>query len=62
MSRHIIRDGGFIDINLTLRGPLEARLNGHAAARGVRPDILVAVLIEHVLREDLIDAVLDDGK
>lgn len=62
MSRHVIRDGGFIDINLTLRGPLEERLNSHAGARDLRPDVLVARIVEHILREDLVAAVLDDGK
>ena len=48
-----------IDIELQLRGPLAARLASAAFERRVKPAELLADIIETVLTDDLIAAVVD---
>lgn len=50
-----------IDIELTLKGPLAAVLIRHAGKRNRAPVELLADIIEAVLGDDIVDAVLDDG-
>jgi hypothetical protein len=52
--------GVILMIETELRPPLSATLLAHADRRGVAPGELLASLIEAVLGDDLIDAVLDD--
>lgn len=54
-------DGVEIQIVLTLRGPLADSLTGAANDRERDPAELLADIIETVLGEKLIDAVLDDA-
>lgn len=51
-----------IDIELTLRGRLARMLTAHAERRRKGPAELLSDLIEAVLNDDLVNAVLDDGK
>lgn len=50
-----------IDMELQLRGELSATLLKEAQSRGVKPIDLMADIINTVLRENLVKAVLDDG-
>jgi hypothetical protein len=55
------KNGGVIlMIETELRPPLSATLLAHAERRGIAPVELLASLIETLLGDDLIDAVLDD--
>lgn len=49
-----------IDINMTLNGPLSDTLIAAAAKRGREPAEVFADIVEVVLGDDLVDAVLDD--
>lgn len=53
--------GPEIDIELTLRGPLAATLRLHAARRRRKPVDVLADILEAVLGDDIVDAVLDDS-
>lgn len=50
-----------LDIELTLRGDLAQTLLDHAKRRGRAPVELLASIVQFVLRDDLVDAVIDDG-
>jgi hypothetical protein len=50
-----------ITVDMTLKGPLAATLLRHAKRRKVRPIDLMADIVEAVLGDDIVDAVLDDG-
>lgn len=50
-----------LDVELTLRGDLAQTLLDHAKRRGRAPVELLASIIQFVLRDDLVDAVIDDG-
>jgi hypothetical protein len=55
------KNGGVIlMIETELRPPLSATLLCHAERRGIAPVALLADLVEVLLGDDLIDAVLDD--
>jgi hypothetical protein len=54
------RSSGDLDLAMTLRGPLAALLTLHATRLQRRPVDLLADLIERVLTDDLVDAVLDE--
>lgn len=58
-ARH---DALVIDIETQLRGRLARALVRAAARRKVKPVELLARIVETVLNENLIDAVLDDGE
>lgn len=50
---------GDIAVDTILRGPLAKTLLAEAAKRGVEPVVLLADIIEAVLTDDLVAAVLD---
>jgi hypothetical protein len=61
MSRHFLAgDGGHIDINEHLEGPLSAVLDRYATTYGVKREKLLAAIIARVLADDLVEAVLDE--
>lgn len=62
MTRHVVAGDGTIDILVNLTGPLGQAARRHAVKRSVRVDILAAMILERVLRDDLVKAILDDGK
>lgn len=62
MTRYIIRDNGHIDIGSSLKGHLGTVLRRHAEARSIRGDVLVGMIVERVLRDNLVRAILDDEK
>ena len=62
MTRYIVRDEGTIDLTLALHGPMGQSIRREAIKRSVRVDILAGQLIERVIRDNLVDAILDDQK
>ena len=52
-------DGPELDVELTLRGAIAAALINAAVERGLRPVVLLANIIEHVIADNLISAVVD---
>ena len=62
MSRHVIPGDGTLDIGVDLNGPMGKTLRRHALKRGIRVDVLIALIVQVVLRENLVDAIIDDGK
>lgn len=52
-------DGPEVEVNLSLRGSLACALINAAAARHVDASVLLADIIETVLTDDLIAAVVD---
>jgi Tfp pilus assembly ATPase PilU len=50
-----------LDVELTLRGELAQTLLDHAKKRGVAPVQLLASIVSFVLKDDLVNAVIDDG-
>lgn len=50
-----------LSIALSLTGPNARRFEKAAKKRGIDPAFMVTDLIEAVSRDDLFDAVLDDG-
>ncbi len=62
MSRHVINGEGTLDINASLHGPIGATMRAHAEARDMRPEGLLSMILLRVLGDDLVGAVLDDGK
>lgn len=49
-----------LDMELQLRGRLADTLIRHAEKRGRKPSDLLADIIETVLNDDIVDAVMDD--
>lgn len=49
-----------LDVELTLRGDLAQSLVDHAKRRGRAPVELLASIVRFVLKDDLVDAVIDD--
>lgn len=50
-----------IHVETTLRGRLAETLMRHADRRRARPVDVLASIVEAVLNDDIVDAVLDDG-
>ncbi|MFG1417222.1 hypothetical protein V5F38_05335 [Xanthobacter sp. V0B-10] len=61
ITRRQIPDDVVLDVELTLRGDLAQTLLDHAKRRGRAPVELLSSIVQFVLRDDLVDAVIDDG-
>lgn len=61
ITRRQIPDNVVLDVELTLRGDLAQTLLDHAKRRGRAPVELLSSIVHFVLRDDLVDAVIDDG-
>jgi len=60
--RRAIPGAVVLDVEMTLRGDLAQTLLDHAKKRGVAPVHLLASIVNLVLKDDLVDAVIDDAE
>ncbi|MBB6306274.1 hypothetical protein [Xanthobacter tagetidis] len=61
ITRRAVSGSVVLDVELTLRGDLAQTLLDHAKKRGMAPVQLLASIVSFVLKDDLVDAVIDDG-
>ena len=62
MKSPTLSEAKWLGNKIVVAPDLADRLCEHAKARDIAPDKRLVLILETVLREDLVNAVLDDGK